>query len=267
MHAAAVGGPRTPIRGIVEDVEDMRATLIRERDDARDRVARLEKQLGRRRWWRDVWCAACQRAGIERERALLVAAWRLLAGALRRPGARSAAIADRGEPREPLTGADQEFVEEHIAEGRVYLRYALVDKARSQFESVLKRFPENPDALRELPDLHEEGRVDGTAVQWWSAIAGTPPETKAPAKARITLGELLMDRGLISLEQCLEALRDQKRNGGDLGAALDRYYGSPGSPGRAAQDCAEGGLRLVWSGQGPRDGRDDTEGDGGPSAA
>ena len=45
MHAAAVGGARRPIRGIVEDVEDMRAQLTRERDEARARVAELERQL------------------------------------------------------------------------------------------------------------------------------------------------------------------------------------------------------------------------------
>ena len=45
MHAAAVGGARRPIRGIVEDVEDMRARLTRERDEARARVAELELQL------------------------------------------------------------------------------------------------------------------------------------------------------------------------------------------------------------------------------
>jgi hypothetical protein len=48
MHAAAVGGPRVPIRGIVEDVEDMRSQLTRERDEARARVAALEKRLARR---------------------------------------------------------------------------------------------------------------------------------------------------------------------------------------------------------------------------
>jgi hypothetical protein len=31
-----------------------------------------------------------------------------------------------------------------------------------------------------------------------------------------------MNEGLVSLEQCLEALRDQKRNGGDLGTAFVR---------------------------------------------
>jgi len=47
MHAAAVGGPRAPIRGIVEDVEDMRVRLTRERDEARALAAELEKRLER----------------------------------------------------------------------------------------------------------------------------------------------------------------------------------------------------------------------------
>jgi hypothetical protein len=45
MHAAALGGVRRPIRGLVEDVEDMRARLTRERDEARARVAELEARL------------------------------------------------------------------------------------------------------------------------------------------------------------------------------------------------------------------------------
>jgi hypothetical protein len=49
MHAAAVGGARRPIRGIVEDVEDMRARLTRERDEARARVAELERQVAEAR--------------------------------------------------------------------------------------------------------------------------------------------------------------------------------------------------------------------------
>lgn len=45
MHAAALGGARRPIRGLVEDVEDMRERLTRERDQARARVAELERRL------------------------------------------------------------------------------------------------------------------------------------------------------------------------------------------------------------------------------
>jgi hypothetical protein len=49
MHAAAVGGARRPIRGMVEDVEDMRLRLTRERDEAEARVAELERQLAEAR--------------------------------------------------------------------------------------------------------------------------------------------------------------------------------------------------------------------------
>ena len=45
MHAAALGVARRPIRGLVEDVEDMRVRLTRERDEARARVAELERRL------------------------------------------------------------------------------------------------------------------------------------------------------------------------------------------------------------------------------
>lgn len=80
------------------------------------------------------------------------------------------------------------------------------------------------EAARDRP-LRPRAELDGLVdilVEQLAATAGKPPDTKAPSKARITLGELLMEQGLVSLEQCLEALRDQKRNGGDLGAALVR---------------------------------------------
>jgi len=38
----------SPVRGIVEDAEDMRVRLTRERDEARALVAELEKRLERR---------------------------------------------------------------------------------------------------------------------------------------------------------------------------------------------------------------------------
>ena len=49
MHAAAVGSARRPIRGVVEDVEDMRVRLTRDRDEAWARVAELELQLAEAR--------------------------------------------------------------------------------------------------------------------------------------------------------------------------------------------------------------------------
>jgi len=68
-----------------------------------------------------------------------------------------------GEPAEgaielsgPLSPEDQEFVDEHLSEGRVFRKYGLIDTARDQFEAALNRFPDNLDARRELIDLHRE---------------------------------------------------------------------------------------------------------------
>jgi tetratricopeptide (TPR) repeat protein len=56
----------------------------------------------------------------------------------------------------PLSAEDQEFIGEHLAEGRVFRKYGLGDKARDQFEAVLARFPDNVEALQDLVDLHRE---------------------------------------------------------------------------------------------------------------
>jgi tetratricopeptide (TPR) repeat protein len=56
----------------------------------------------------------------------------------------------------PPSADDQEFIGEHLAEGRVFRKYGLGDKARDQFEAILGRFPDNLEALRELVDLHRE---------------------------------------------------------------------------------------------------------------
>jgi tetratricopeptide (TPR) repeat protein len=64
----------------------------------------------------------------------------------------------------PLSADDQEFIGEHLAEGRVFRKYGLGDKARDQFEAVLGRFPDNLEALRELVDLHrEKGETEAAA--------------------------------------------------------------------------------------------------------
>jgi len=70
------------------------------------------------------------------------------------PPARPAkAIVELSPPPSP---DDQEFIGEHLAEGRVFRKYGLGDKARDQFEAVLARFPDNLEALQELVDLHRE---------------------------------------------------------------------------------------------------------------
>ena len=62
----------------------------------------------------------------------------------------------------PPSPDDQEFISEHLAEGRVFRKYGLGDKARDQFEAVLGRFPDNLEALSELGrHLQGEGRQRG----------------------------------------------------------------------------------------------------------
>src|SRR5262249_25800436 len=64
----------------------------------------------------------------------------------------------------PLSPDDKEFIDEHLAEGRVFRKYGLGDKAKDQFEAVLGRFPDNIEALRELADIFKEkGDAAGAA--------------------------------------------------------------------------------------------------------
>jgi tetratricopeptide (TPR) repeat protein len=71
----------------------------------------------------------------------------------------------------PLSAEDQEFVGEHLAEGRVFRKYGLGDKARDQFEAVLSRFPDNDEALQELADLLQEKGESEAAAQKLRVLA------------------------------------------------------------------------------------------------
>ena len=71
----------------------------------------------------------------------------------------------------PLSADDQEFIGEHLAEGRVFRKYGLGDKARDQFEAVLGRFPDNLEALQELVDLHREKGENEAAAQRLRVLA------------------------------------------------------------------------------------------------
>jgi tetratricopeptide (TPR) repeat protein len=66
------------------------------------------------------------------------------------------------EPAGPLTDEDREFIDEHIAEGRVFRKYGLVAKAIDQFQAVIARYPDNLDARKELRDAY---RDDGKPAQ------------------------------------------------------------------------------------------------------
>ncbi len=65
----------------------------------------------------------------------------------------------------PPSADDKEFIDEHLAEGRVFRKYGLGDKAKDQFEAVLGRFPDNLEALQELVDLHREKGEGEAAAQ------------------------------------------------------------------------------------------------------
>src|SRR5262249_61579376 len=43
----------------------------------------------------------------------------------------------------PLSDQDREFIDEHLAEGKVFRKYGLTDKAADQFEAVGARLPDN----------------------------------------------------------------------------------------------------------------------------
>ncbi len=82
------------------------------------------------------------------------------------------APAQRGiELSGPLSSEDQEFIGEHLAEGRVFRKYGLGDKARDQFDAVLSRFPDNTDALQELSDLLREKGEYAAATQRLRVLA------------------------------------------------------------------------------------------------
>jgi len=70
------------------------------------------------------------------------------------------------EPSGPLSDEDSEFIEEHVAEGKVFRKYGLVDKAADQFEAVIARFPDHLETRLELLDVYKEkGQLTKAAQQ------------------------------------------------------------------------------------------------------
>ena len=74
------------------------------------------------------------------------------------------------EPSGPLGAEDQEFIDEHLAEGRVFRKYGLADKARDQFEAVVSRFPDHLEARQELRDLFRDKDDKAKAAEQLRAI-------------------------------------------------------------------------------------------------
>jgi len=99
------------------------------------------------------------------------------------PSARSA----RGqiELSGPPSEEDSEFIDEHLAEGRVFRKYGLIDKAADQFEAIVARFPDHLDARQELRDVYKEKGLLAKAAEQCLALADvhrlTGNETSAAA--------------------------------------------------------------------------------------
>ncbi len=71
----------------------------------------------------------------------------------------------------PLADEDREFIDEHLAEGRVFRKYGLIDKAADQFESIVARFPDHTDARLELRDVYKEKGLPAKAAEQCLAVA------------------------------------------------------------------------------------------------
>jgi tetratricopeptide (TPR) repeat protein len=93
------------------------------------------------------------------------------------PAARPAAPASAPPVRPPieatgpLSDQDREFVEEHLAEGKVFRKYGLIDKAADQFEAVVARFPDNVESREELREVYTEKSQPAKAVEHCLALA------------------------------------------------------------------------------------------------
>jgi tetratricopeptide (TPR) repeat protein len=71
----------------------------------------------------------------------------------------------------PLSEEDQEFIEEHLAEGKVFRKYGLIDKAADQFEAVIARFPDHLETRQELLDVYKEKGQPAKAAEQAVVIA------------------------------------------------------------------------------------------------
>jgi len=71
----------------------------------------------------------------------------------------------------PLSDQDREFIDEHLAEGKVFRKYGLIDKAADQFEAVVARFPDNLESRQELREVYGEKGLPAKAAEHCLALA------------------------------------------------------------------------------------------------
>ncbi len=77
----------------------------------------------------------------------------------------------RIEPSGVLSEHDREFVDEHLAEGKVFRKYGLVDKAAEQFEAIVARFADHAEARQELRDIYKDKGALSKAAEQCLALA------------------------------------------------------------------------------------------------
>ncbi|HVQ30128.1 MAG TPA: tetratricopeptide repeat protein, partial [Vicinamibacteria bacterium] len=84
----------------------------------------------------------------------------------------------------PHTGEDREFIDEHLAEGRVFRKYGLQDKAADQFLAVIARFPDHAEARQELRDVYKDKADKAKAAEQCLALAEISRLKGDPAGAK-----------------------------------------------------------------------------------
>ncbi len=108
---------------------------------------------------------------LEEELALPEEAPLQLAGQASRSFAEAPSAPQAIEASGPLSEEDNEFIEEHLAEGKVFRKYGLIDKAADQFEAVVARFPDHLETRQELLDVYKEKSQPAKAAEQAVAIA------------------------------------------------------------------------------------------------
>jgi tetratricopeptide (TPR) repeat protein len=87
-------------------------------------------------------------------------------------GILGSALSQRGPSSgAPLGANNDEFIQKHSAEGQVFRKNGLLDKAVEQFEAIVARLPENQTAREELRDLYREKRDLGKSADQSDALS------------------------------------------------------------------------------------------------
>ncbi len=133
--------------------------------------------------------------------------------------ARQGALATGG-PLMDLTGedgsqVDAAFVNEHLTEADVFIKYGLLAKAAEQLERIVERFPRTVVAHQRLADLHrEQGNARG-AIRHLAWLAEALRQQGAVEDAQRALADAL---GLEPENASLQEMRRALRQGGPLPA-------------------------------------------------